>query len=92
METERAETLALQVFDWILGSGDLADVFLGSSGAALEDLRENAAQPEFLAAVLDFVLMDDSWVLAAAEHLAIPPERLHNARAALPGGFLPNWT
>jgi len=92
MEKEQAETLALQVLGWLLGNGDLADVFLGASGADAQTLRENATNPEFLAAVLDFALMDDAWVLAAAEHIGIAPERLQSARAVLPGGQLPNWT
>jgi hypothetical protein len=57
------------------GADDLVEVFLGSSGASLDDLRARAAEPEFLASVLDFILMDDAWVLECADALGCPADR-----------------
>ena len=59
MQEERAETVGLTALAWIAASDDLLPVFLGSTGAGEADLRARAQEPEFLGAVLDFLLMDD---------------------------------
>jgi hypothetical protein len=87
-----AETKALRVLAWLAAEEDLLPVFLGASGAGPEDLRTRAGDPEFLASLLDFVLMDDAWVLSCAEALGIPPGEIMATRQALPGGNLPSWT
>jgi hypothetical protein len=92
MKQEMAEIGAVRVLGWLAGQEDLMPVFLGATGAAPETLRAAAAEPEFLASVLDFVLMDDAWVIACADALAMPPDRIGEMRRALPGGALPNWT
>jgi hypothetical protein len=92
MRQEVAEIGAMRALGWLVGQDDLVEVFLGSSGASLDDLRARAAEPEFLASVLDFILMDDAWVLSCAEALEIRPEAVVQLRQALPGGGLPNWT
>lgn len=89
---EDAETVALRALGWVMGPSGLDEVFLGASGMALQDLAQRAGEPEVLAAVLDFVLMDDAWVLAMAQAEGIDPADLARARAALPGGSLPHWT
>ncbi len=92
MTQERAETVALQVLSWLAGNEDLLPVFLGASGAALEDLRDGTGDPEFLAAVMDFVLMDDDWVVACCDACGFAYETLAAARQGLPGGAPINWT
>lgn len=67
-------------------------VFLGATGATPEDVRAQAADPEFLASVLDFLLMDDAWVVACADGTGIPAQDFTVMRQLLPGGDLPNWT
>ena len=89
---ERAEVLALTALGWLAAQDDLLAGFLGASGASLDDLRARAADPAFLGAVLDFVLMDDAWVLGFAAHAQVPPDMVLRARAGLPGGDLPHWT
>ncbi|MGY6632185.1 MAG: DUF3572 domain-containing protein [Alkalilacustris sp.] len=91
-ERESAEMVALRALAWLMGPADLGDVFLGASGLDAEGLRDRAGDPEVLAAVLDFVLMDDAWVTGFAAAAALPPEAVLRARAALPGGALPHWT
>ncbi len=92
MQQEIAETGAVRVLGWLAGQEDLMPVFLGATGTTLEDVRARAGDPDFLASVLDFVLMDDSWVLDCAASLGRAPEELAAIRRALPGGSLPNWT
>jgi len=89
---ESAETLALRCLGWLAGNEDLLPVFLGTTGASETDLRERAQDPEFLGSLLDFVMMNDAWVMAFCEVNMIPNEHIKQARAALPGGEQINWT
>ncbi len=91
-EQDAAETISLQALAWLVGNEDLLPVFLGATGASEADVRASAQDPDFLGAVLDFVMMDDAWVIACCDHLNIPYERMQGARMALPGGDKVHWT
>ncbi len=92
MGSEAAETLAVQALAWIAGSDDLMGVFMSSTGLSVADVQTRAADPEFLASVLDFLMMDDAWVTGFCDAHNHPYEAPMRARAVLPGGDLPNWT
>ncbi len=92
ISAESAETLALTALGWLVGNEELLPVFLGSTGASIEDLRARAAEPDFLASVLDFLLLDDSWVLAFCDANAVPYEQPGLARSMLSGGADIHWT
>lgn len=87
-----AETTALQALGWLVGNEDLLPVFLGATGASEGDLRAQAEDPAFLASVLDFIMMDDAWVIACCDAHGLPYPRLAEARALLPGGEAVHWT
>lgn len=89
---ESAETLALGALEWLVGHDELLPVFLGASGAGLEDLKSGAGDPAFLGSVLDFLLMDDAWVMAFCDTRGLAYDRLMQARMALPGGAAMHWT
>lgn len=89
---QMAETLALRALAWLVGNDDLLPVFLGASGASEADLRMRAADAEFLASVVDFLLMDDAWVVAFCDAAGFSYDQPMQARAALPGGAQVNWT
>ena len=89
---DAAETLALQALGWLLSNDDLLPIFLGSTGASETDLRERASDPEFLGSVLDFLMMDDAWVIAFCDTCGIAYDNVMGARWALPGGEQVNWT
>lgn len=89
---ESAEILGLQVLGWLAANEDLLPVFQGSSGVSEDDIRQGAGNPEFLGAVLDFVTMDDAWVVQCCDHLGVAYDSLMQARQALPGGEQVNWT
>ncbi|HID68764.1 MAG TPA: DUF3572 family protein [Roseibacterium sp.] len=55
-------------------------------------MRARAGEAEFLASVMDFLLIDDAFVLQGAEATGIAAQDFAMIRAALPGGALPNWT
>lgn len=92
ISAEKAETLALKALAWLIPNEDLLPVFLGATGASEQDLRTRATEPEFLGSVLDFLLMDDAWVIAFCDSHSIPYDHLMQARAALPGGGQVHWT
>ncbi|WP_226925846.1 DUF3572 domain-containing protein [Meridianimarinicoccus sp. MJW13] len=92
MTREDAQVVALQAVGFLAGTDDLVSVFMGATGIGREDLVTGIDTPEVQAAVLDFVLMDDQWVLAFAEETGRPPETVALARAALPGGDDRHWT
>ena len=87
-----ADSVALRALEWIVGDDDMLGIFLGSSGASESDLRTRADDPEFLAAVVDFLMMDDAWIVAFCNDSGVGYEQIAMARAALPGGAQVNWT
>lgn len=87
-----AEIRALEVLGWLVGNEELLPVFLGASGASEADLRAGASDPAFLGSVLDFILMDDSWVVEVCDAITAPYTDIFEARQALPGGEQVNWT
>lgn len=91
-QDETAQTLALQALGWLASQDELFPAFLTASGAGLQDLAERAGDPEFLGAVLDFLLMEDQWVIAFCDAVGLPYSQPLAARAALPGGAGPHWT
>lgn len=91
-ERENAETIALQALAWLAGNDDLWPLFLGATGLAPGDVAARAHEAEFLASVLDFLLMDDAWVVGFCGSAGLPCDRPRAARAALPGGAAPDWT
>ncbi|MHA3977631.1 DUF3572 domain-containing protein [Halovulum sp. GXIMD14794] len=92
ISSERAESIAIAALGFIAAEPERAGAFLGATGASVEDLRQRARDPEFLGFVLDFLLQDDQAVMDFASEMPCRPEDVLRARAALPGGNLPNWT
>jgi hypothetical protein len=92
MERKTAETVGLRALGWLAGNEDLLPVFLGATGARLDDLRAQASDPDFLGSVLDFLMMDDAWVVAFCDAEALAYDSVMRARGALPGGEQVNWT
>ena len=96
MSPEAAETTAIRALAWLAGNEDLWPVFLGATGASAEDMATGlgaaAQDPAFLASVLDFITLDDAWVIAFCDAEALPYEAPMRARAALPGAEQVHWT
>jgi Protein of unknown function (DUF3572) len=89
---ETAETIALHALTWLVGEEELLPQFLAATGAGVSDLKQAAGDPDFLGSVLDYILSDDSIAGAATGALGLPPDGLMQARAALPGAPVPDWT
>ena len=92
ISAQSAETFALNVLSWLVGNEELLPVFLGSTGASAQDLRDRASEPEFLGSVLEFLMLDDSWVIAFCDANSVPYDVPGQARAVLSGGSDVHWT
>jgi len=83
MQREMAETLAIEALGFIAGDPDMLARFLTASGLGPSTLRRAAADPAFLAGVLDFLLGNEPELVAFAARAGIPPERISAARRML---------
>jgi len=92
MDQKQAEIRALGVLAWLVSNEELLPVFLGATGADETDLRTRATEAEFLGSVLDFLMMDDAWVMAYCDGEGLPYQTPMQARQALPGGADVSWT
>ena len=92
LSRETAETVGLHAVAWLAANDELLPVFLGATGASETDFREGLEDPAFQGSVLDFLLMDDQWVMAFCEAQDLDPTWLMQVRAMLPGGETVHWT
>ncbi|WP_050602745.1 DUF3572 domain-containing protein [Ruegeria sp. 6PALISEP08] len=92
ISSDSAETLALTALGWLVGNDELLPIFLGSTGASIDDVRERAGDRDFLASVLDFMVLDDSWVMAFCDANSIAYDLPAQARGVLSGGAEIHWT
>ena len=90
--SETAETLAFQALGWLSGNDELMPIFMGSTGVSVDDLKTQVGDPAFLASVLDFITMDDQWVIAFCDAHNLDYNAPMLARQALPGGEQVHWT
>jgi hypothetical protein len=80
---EVAEIVAVQALSFIAGDPERLGMFLAETGIGPETLRTAAADPRFLASVLDFVMRDDSTVKAFANLSQLHPTNIAAAHQAL---------
>lgn len=85
---EVAEIVAIQALSFIAGEPERLGLFLAESGIGPETLRTSAADPRFLASVLDFVMRDDATVKAFAKVSELHPTNIAAAHQALTD---PDW-
>ena len=85
MNQSAAETIALKGLAFLANAPDSLDRFLALSGTSGAELRAHAEDPEFLAALMDFVLSDESLLTAFCEAEALDARQVHSARRLLPG-------
>ncbi len=89
---DRAEMIGLQAVAWLAANDELLPVFQGSTGASEEDFRQGLSDPDFQGSVLDFLLMDDAWIMAFCDAQSLAYDLPYQARAMLPGGEQVHWT
>lgn len=79
------EVVALQALAHIVGHERLLDRFVALTGCGADEMKARAGEPAFLAAVLDFLLEDESAVVAFTAAAGLAPEDVLRVRARLPG-------
>src|SRR3984893_1557584 len=82
---EAAEMLAIQALAFLAEEPERLAAFLSVSGVTIAGIREAAAEPGFLAGVLEHMLADESLLIAFADSAAIDPASIARARSALGG-------
>jgi Protein of unknown function (DUF3572) len=80
---EVAEIVAIQALSFVAGDPERLGAFLAESGIGPDTLRTAAADPRFLASVLDFVMRDDAAVKAFASASQLHPTNIAAAHQAL---------
>ena len=80
---EVAEIVAIQALSFVAGDPEQLGAFLAETGLGPETLRGAAANPQFLASVLDFLMRDDARVKAFAEASQLDPTNIAAAHQAL---------
>ena len=84
---EVAEFVAIQALSFLASDPERLGLFLTESGIGPQTLRTSAADPKFLAGVLDFIVRDDATVKAFADASQLTPQAVMNAREVLE----PRW-
>ena len=92
MNVEQAEIYATTVATWLISNEEMLKIFMGSTGVSGNTIKSDFQDGVFLAAVLDFLLLDDNWVIAACQAMHLEPEAMSAVRLLLPGGQKVNWT
>ena len=80
-----AENLAIQALGLLAGDAERLGAFLAATGIGPEMIRKAAAEPAFLAGVLDYVCGDEVLLIAVAEHAGVAPKDVEHAQAVLSG-------
>ena len=80
-----AEAIAVEALQFLAADPEALERFLSASGLDPTGLREAAASPHFLAAVLDHVCAHEPLLLAVAAARERKPESVDAARRLLSG-------
>ncbi|HVM37545.1 MAG TPA: DUF3572 family protein [Sphingomicrobium sp.] len=81
--TNQAAALALQALAATIADQRLAERFLSLSGLTPPDLRQKAADPALLAALLRFLESHEPDLLSVADEIGTSPGELVRARCTL---------
>jgi hypothetical protein len=82
---ERAAGIAIEALAWLAADATRLERFLALSGLGPQNLRKAAAEPSFLAAILDYLAAHEALLLEFASDSARRPEDVARAHAALGG-------
>jgi len=85
MPLETAEEIATQALVQLTKEPELVGRFLAVSGIGPESIRSAAAEPGFLAGVLEFYMGDEALLLTFCENTGVRPTMIAAARYALAG-------
>jgi hypothetical protein len=83
---EEAEAVAIRALGFVAADPELLPRFLAITGIEAAAIRRAAAEPGFLAGVLQFVMAHEPTLLRFCEETQTPPQALGMALKALPAG------
>lgn len=83
MSRDAAEALAVAALSYLAEDPETLGGFLGATGLGPETLRAAASEPGFLAAVLEYLMGDETLLLVFAERRRVRPMMIAAARHAL---------
>jgi hypothetical protein len=82
---EIAESLAIAALGFLAQDHERLGRFLSVTGMGPEMIRKAAADPSFLAGVLDHIVSDEPLLVAFAQQASIDPRTVERAQALLVG-------
>lgn len=85
MTLDAAQDIATQALLQLTRDPEQVGRFLAVSGIGPESIRSAAAEPGFLAGVLEFYMADEALLLSFCENAGIRPTMMAAARYALAG-------
>ena len=83
--TSEGSDIALKYMVYLASHADKLEQFCVLSGMGEQDLKSRLLEPAFHGFLLDFLLQDESELLAFAAEQQLKPEAILRARAKLPG-------
>src|ERR1043165_4008261 len=86
-QREFGENLAIQALGFLAQDEERLGRFLSLAGIGPDGIRQAAADPAFLAGVLDHVGFHTPPLLPVAQHAGVKPDAVMRAHAALSGRY-----
>ena len=80
---QAAEMLAIQALAFVAAEPDRLGGFLAATGLAGDQIRAAAAEPDFLAGVLEHMLGDENLLIAFAQSIGTDPAEIGRAYRVL---------
>ena len=85
------DAVAVTALGWIAGNEDMLNRFLALTGIEAGQIRNAAAEPGFLAGVLDFLLAHEPSLMAFCNETGTDPDLVQHAREELLGNPGDEW-
>lgn len=82
----QAEAVAISALGFVAADPELLPRFLAITGIEASSIRRAAAEPGFLAGVLQFILAHEPTLMRFCEETGTPPPAVGAALKALPAG------
>lgn len=83
LTVDEAAAIALQALAFLAEDEERLTRFLGLTGNTPENLRAEAKNVQFQAAILEYLLSDESLLLVFCAHSGIDPSLIHPAQYVL---------
>lgn len=86
VEREAAEKVAIAALGFVASDPELLSRFLAITGIEAGSIRQAAAEPGFLAGVLQFIMAHEPTLMRFSQETGMPPDAAGKALSALPLG------